>query len=108
MDESSRPVGQAVLKSFQALADERRLLILGALRAGERCVCDLQEDLGMGQSLLSHHLKVLRASGLVRDRREGRWVHYSIVEEAVAEIEAYLCSLREAASVAEPRGRACV
>lgn len=96
-----------LLRVFQGLADENRLRILETLRAGERCVCELQEELGMGQSLLSHHLRVLRESGLVLDRREGRWIHYSLSEQAALEVEAALRDLREAAATARPRGRGC-
>jgi ArsR family transcriptional regulator, arsenate/arsenite/antimonite-responsive transcriptional repressor len=69
---------------FHALSDERRLRILEALRGGELCVCDLQDELGMAQSLLSFHLKALRDAGLVSVRREGRWAHYSIDSEGMA------------------------
>lgn len=93
------------LKTLQALADENRLRIVEALREGERCVCELQEDLGLGQSLLSHHLRALRESGLVLDRREGRWVHYSLSEDAMEELEAYLRGLREDAAAAPARDR---
>jgi len=91
------------MAAFQALADVNRLRVLDALRDGERCVCELQEDLGLGQSLLSHHLRALREAGLVTDRREGRWVHYSLALDAVEDVEAYLRGLREDAMVAEPR-----
>lgn len=91
-------VARNVLPALQALADESRLRILTSLRAGERCVCELQSSLGMGQSLLSHHLRSLREAGLVRDRREGRWVHYSIATESLRELEQYLCSVRTNAS----------
>lgn len=92
---------------FQALGDENRLRIVEALRAGEACVCELQADLGLGQSLLSHHLRVLREAGVVRDRREGRWVHYALAGDAVRELEAYLRGLRGDAELAGPRGQAC-
>lgn len=68
---------------FQALSDEKRLKILEILRGGECCVCDLAESLEVRQSLLSFHLKTLRDAGLVIDRKEGRWVHYSLNEEAL-------------------------
>ncbi|HEU4722765.1 MAG TPA: metalloregulator ArsR/SmtB family transcription factor [Gemmatimonadaceae bacterium] len=71
---------------FHALSDPIRLSILELLRAGERCVCDLQDDLDAAQSKLSFHLKVLKEAGLVEDRREGRWSYYTIVPEAVAEV----------------------
>jgi ArsR family transcriptional regulator len=107
MDKTLTASPRAALKALQALADENRLRIVEALRDGERCVCELQSDLGLGQSLLSHHLRALRESGLVLDRKEGRWVHYSLSNGAVEELESYLRGLREDAAVAEPRGRGC-
>jgi ArsR family transcriptional regulator len=71
---------------FHALSDPIRLSIMEILRSGERCVCDLQDDLNTAQSKLSFHLKVLREAGLVSDRREGRWSYYSIVPEGLAEV----------------------
>ncbi len=71
---------------FHALSDETRLAILDMLRGGERCVCDLQTDLDAAQSRLSFHLKVLKDAGLVVDRREGRWAHYRIEPDALAEV----------------------
>lgn len=71
---------------FHALSDETRLAILGMLRGGERCVCDLQDELDAAQSRLSFHLRVLKDAGLVSDRREGRWAYYSIIPEALAEV----------------------
>jgi ArsR family transcriptional regulator len=64
---------------FHALSDETRLGVLEMLRDGERCVCELQDELDAAQSRLSFHLKVLREAGLVRDRKEGRWSYYSLV-----------------------------
>jgi ArsR family transcriptional regulator len=60
----------------RALADPGRLRILAALGRGELCVCHLVELLGLDQSTVSRHVAVLRDAGLVRQRREGRWVHY--------------------------------
>ena len=71
---------------FHALSDETRLSILEMLREGERCVCELQDELDAAQSRLSFHLRVLREAGLVMDRREGRWSYYSIVPEALREV----------------------
>ena len=68
---------------FRALGDETRLRLMEVLTAGERSVADLMELLGLGQSLVSHHLRSLREAGLVRDRRDGRWVYYSIAEPAL-------------------------
>lgn len=71
---------------FHALSDATRLSILEMLRKGERCVCDLQEELDAAQSRLSFHLRVLKEAGLVSDRKEGRWSYYSIVPDALAEV----------------------
>src|SRR5215212_2605693 len=71
---------------FHALSDETRLSILEMLRGGERCVCDLQDELEAAQSRLSFHLRVLKDAGLVADRREGRWSYYSIIPDALAEV----------------------
>ena len=69
---------------FRALGDETRLRILEHLVAGERSVSDLIVLVDVGQSLMSHHLRILREAGLVVDRREGKWIHYSIAEAALA------------------------
>jgi ArsR family transcriptional regulator len=69
---------------FRALGDETRLRILEHLVPGERSVSDLMVLVDIGQSLMSHHLRILREAGLVVDRRDGRWIHYSIAEPALA------------------------
>ncbi len=71
---------------FHALSDETRLSILERLRRGERCVCELTDALDAAQSRLSFHLRVLREAGLVTDRREGRWMYYTINTEALADV----------------------
>ena len=63
---------------FKAFCDENRLKVLEQLRSGEKCVCALTEDLGIGQSALSYHMKILVESGIVTARQEGKWTHYSI------------------------------
>jgi ArsR family transcriptional regulator, arsenate/arsenite/antimonite-responsive transcriptional repressor len=87
----------ATVRRMKALGDEKRLRILLQLAGGERCVCDLMEDLGAAQSLLSFHLRTLKDAGLVTDRRDGRWVHYAISAHGIAELEEFLRTLREAA-----------
>src|SRR5918995_2711031 len=71
---------------FHALSDETRLAILERLRFGERCVCDLTDALEAAQSRLSFHLKVLKEAGLVTDRREGRWMYYTLNPEKLADV----------------------
>lgn len=82
---------------FHALSDPTRLRILAALRNGEQCVCNLTGLLVAQQSRLSFHMKTLKDAGLVKDRREGRWIHYSLVPEAVEEIRVALEELEAAA-----------
>lgn len=79
---------------FRALADPTRLGIIGKLRSGEQCVCDLTDALETGQSRLSFHLKCLKDVGVLRDRREGRWVYYALNPAAIAEIESVVATLR--------------
>jgi ArsR family transcriptional regulator, arsenate/arsenite/antimonite-responsive transcriptional repressor len=77
------PARAVAAARFRALGDETRLRLLEQLSAGERNVGELMALMGLGQSLISHHLRALRQAGLVRDRREGRWVYYSIAEQAL-------------------------
>ena len=95
------------IQRMKALSDETRLRILEQLAGGERCVCELTDALDAGQSLLSFHLKTLKDAGLVGDRRAGRWVHYSINADALAELEAVLRGLRERGASAPRAGDAC-
>lgn len=69
------------VKVFKAFDDEKRLQILEMIRAGEKCACVILDDMQISQSTLSHHMKILCESGIVRGRKEGKWVHYSIDEE---------------------------
>ena len=63
---------------FKALAHPTRLALMEALSQGERCVCELQGLLGEQMPTISKHLGVLRAAGLIADRKEGLWVHYRL------------------------------
>lgn len=63
---------------FKAMADETRLRTLNLLIKKELCVCEIVEALGVGQSKVSRHLAYLKNAGLVKDRREGAWMHYSL------------------------------
>jgi ArsR family transcriptional regulator len=66
---------------FKALADETRLEILRLLGGGERCACMLLEDLNVGQSSLSYHMKILCEAGLIESHQQGKWTHYNISRE---------------------------
>jgi ArsR family transcriptional regulator len=96
---------EATLRLFRALGDETRLRLLEQLHGGEQCVCDLTDELEASQSRLSFHLKTLKDAGLVTDRREGRWVYYTINPEAIATLERVLASLKPSRlNVLAPRG----
>lgn len=68
-------------KIFKALCDEKRLAILQLLKSGEKCACVLIEQMKIGQSALSYHMKVLCESGIVTSRQEGKWTHYRLSPE---------------------------
>lgn len=72
-----------ILKAF---ADERRLDILIQLQNGEQSASELIEKLDIGQSTLSHHMRILYDSGVVQMRKSGKFVYYSISEEGCSQI----------------------
>jgi ArsR family transcriptional regulator len=84
--------GESTSRRFHALADETRLRIIDRLRDGEECVCNLTGPLGTRQSLLSFHLRTLKDAGIIQDRKEGRWVYYSlnldVLDGVIAALEA--------------------
>ena len=63
---------------FKALSDETRLRILKLLERGELCVCDIVAAFDMVQPKVSFHLRALKEAGLVKDRKEGKWMHYRL------------------------------
>lgn len=65
----------------KAFADPSRLRILALLRKHELCVCELSDALELSQSTLSTHLAVLRDSGVVRTRKDGKWIYYALTPE---------------------------
>ena len=66
------------LRVFRAFSDERRLRVLELLAGGEKCACVLLEELDISQPTLSYHMKILRQSGIVKERSVGPWKYYSI------------------------------
>ena len=71
-------------KIFKALADDNRLEFLSSLMNGAKCGCELIDALGIGQSTLSHHMRILCDAGLVDACKEGKWMHYSLSAEGSA------------------------
>src|SRR4051794_10009715 len=92
---------------FHALSDETRLEVVQLLGGGEQCVCDLQASLGMAQSRLSWHLKTLKDAGIITDRREGRWVYYSLDRDALGEARAIIDALRPSRRLAVRSSDGC-
>jgi len=77
------PLPEGLPAFLKLIADSNRLRILTLLARGERCVCDIETPLGLPQNLTSHHLAALKRAGLVRDRRDGKWVYYSLDADAL-------------------------
>ena len=71
-----------LVKVFKALSDETRMRLLKLLQHRELCVCEIMQALDMTQSRVSRNLGILKDAGLVKDRRDGLWVHYSLNEDS--------------------------
>lgn len=71
---------------FQLFSDDNRLKIMLALRERELCVCDISAFIGMSMSAVSHQLRSLREAKLVKSRRDGKIVYYSLADEHVESI----------------------
>ncbi|MGZ8437460.1 MAG: ArsR/SmtB family transcription factor [Candidatus Limnocylindrales bacterium] len=90
---TTSPLAQDDLAALQAVAEPNRARIVALLGHGEHCVCDVGEMLGLSTALVSHHLRTLRASGLLRERRSGRWVFYSLDLDRLAGLRAAFVDL---------------
>jgi ArsR family transcriptional regulator len=77
---------QGLADTFSALGDPTRVRILDVLSHGELCVCDLAAVLGLSQSAVSHQLRLLRGIRLVKPRRDGRIVFYSLDDQHIMSI----------------------
>jgi|SRR5215470_11183710 len=87
---------------FRALADRTRLRLINLMSGGEVCVCFFAEIIGTNQPKVSRHLGYLRRAGIVAARRDGKWMHYRIVQPSdphaasvLAEVQAWLANDRE-------------
>lgn len=93
---------------FKVLSDPIRFAIVESLAAGgESCACELLARFTITQPTLSHHMKVLCAAGLVRSRKVGTWMHYSLVPPALRELSDRLSSLAEKADAAAGASADC-
>ena len=91
-------------KVFKALCDPNRLMIIEMLQSGEKCACQILEELDIAQSTLSHHMKILCESALVSARRDGKWMHYSLDGYACLEAQKLLAKLTTIKENAEASG----
>ncbi|MBR5873389.1 MAG: winged helix-turn-helix transcriptional regulator [Oscillospiraceae bacterium] len=77
-------------KIFKALGDKNRLMIMDLISKDELSAGKILEQVNMGQSTLSHHMKILCDSGIVNARKDSRWVYYTINAEVAAEISSII------------------
>lgn len=81
---------QDAAERFRALGDENRLRILALLRGRELCAGDILKSLSIVQSTLSHHMRILADSGLVKCRRQGKWSYYSVDDKVQEELDSLM------------------
>jgi DNA-binding transcriptional ArsR family regulator len=77
---------EAIAETFRVLGDPTRIRILDALAGGELCVCDIATLVGISESAVSHQLRLLRGMRLVRPRRAGRQVFYTVDDQHIVEL----------------------
>lgn len=80
------PIQGELARLFKVLGDQTRIRILNALYRSELCVCDLTAILGMNQSAVSHQLRVLRDARIVRSRKQGKNVLYSLDDSHISDL----------------------
>ena len=81
-----RDIWNELADLFKVFGDSSRIRILYKLQEGEMCVQDIAEGLSMTQSAVSHQLKILKMSKLVKNRRDGKMVYYSLDDDHVSTI----------------------
>ena len=95
--------GEQVADVLKVVADPSRLRILTLLAAEQLCVCHLQDALGVGQTLVSHHLRVLREAGLVETEPCGRFIYYRLRPSGLDAAREVLGSLAAAGHTPAPK-----
>jgi ArsR family transcriptional regulator len=86
-------------EQFKALGDPIRLEIIRLLVGKEMCVCDIISSFQVSQPTISHHLKVLKQADLVTDRKEGKWIYYSLNYETLAAQESFFTPLKVSGNI---------
>src|SRR5215475_3658745 len=77
---------EALAETFKVLGDTTRVRILDALSRAEVCVCDLAGMLGVTESAVSHQLRLLRSLRLVKSRRDGRHIYYTLADQHIVKL----------------------
>lgn len=75
---------------FKAMSDETRLKIIDMLSCDELCACDILEEFEVTQPTLSYHMKILTESGLVKARRDGAWMRYTLNMELIGSLKLFM------------------
>lgn len=83
-----------ISEQFKALGDPIRLEIVNLLAGKEMCVCDIISSFQVSQPTISHHLRVLKQVDLVNDRKEGKWIYYSLNSEMLAALALFFEPLK--------------
>lgn len=96
---------EETVKVFKSLCDPNRLQIVEMLQNGELCACQILEDLNIGQSTLSHHMKNLCECGVINCRREGKWTYYSLNKKGCETAYSLLKGIMEASAQSNIDGK---
>ncbi|MBR3099815.1 MAG: winged helix-turn-helix transcriptional regulator [Clostridia bacterium] len=91
----------------KALSDPNRLQVIHILTRGERCACELLEQMQITQPTLSHHMKTLEDCSLVVSRKKGKWIHYSLNAGQWAAFCGHIESIRNACRTCAEGGCSC-
>ncbi len=95
---------EGIAKVFKALCDDKRISIVKLLQNGEKCACHISDTLGLSQSKLSYHMKILCESGIVECWYVGKWTHYKISNKGSKDA---LAILQELTNVRELEESSC-
>jgi ArsR family transcriptional regulator len=79
-----------LLQLLKTLSDDTRLDIILLLATGEKCVCEIFEKLKLPQNLVSHHVGILRQNNLIINRKDGKWVYYSLNRNEIKKLQSVL------------------